>query len=169
RHMRVRHFKCSLFALGALAPTVPLFGCSSSDSVGGAAGGAGGISGAGGVVSTGGIAATGGAPADGGDVDASTEPTDGGALDDGGAPDGATLPPFEGAGDPWTKTVPRATCRTDDKSESGGVQGLGTDVRCNLDIVGQVPAPHFLSLAWQGRCAYVNDQTATHVVDVSDP
>ena len=48
------------------------------------------------------------------------------------------------------------------------LQGLGTDVRCNLDIKGQVAAEHFLSLAWYGDCAYVNGLTATTVIDASD-
>jgi hypothetical protein len=76
-------------------------------------------------------------------------------------------PPFEGEGDPWIEPAPRATCRTGDKAESG-LQGLGTDVRCNLDVKGQVDVEHFLSFAWYGDCAYVNSQTATSVIDASD-
>src|SRR5687767_458241 len=75
--------------------------------------------------------------------------------------------PFEGEGDPWVATAPRATCRSGDSAETG-LQGLGTDVRCNLDIKGQVDVEHFLSLAWYGNCAYVNGPTATTVLDVSD-
>jgi hypothetical protein len=75
--------------------------------------------------------------------------------------------PFEGEGDPWLTTAPRATCRASDSPETG-LQGLGTDVRCNLDIKGQVAVNHFLSLAWYGNCAYVNGPAATTVIDVSD-
>lgn len=74
---------------------------------------------------------------------------------------------FEGDGDPWLKPVPRATCRSGDRAETG-IQGLGTDVRCNLDVEGQVPAEHNLSFAWYGDCAYVNGQTSTTVIDASD-
>jgi hypothetical protein len=75
--------------------------------------------------------------------------------------------PFEGEGDPWVQTAPRATCRSGDSGETG-LQGLGTDVRCNLDIKGQLDVEHFLSLAWYGDCAYVNGLTSTSVLDVSD-
>jgi hypothetical protein len=76
--------------------------------------------------------------------------------------------PFEGEGDPWIKPAPRATCRSGDRAETG-LQGLGTDVRCNLDIKGQVAVEHQLSMAWYGDCAYVNGTTATTVIDTSDP
>src|SRR5687767_9178092 len=74
------------------------------------------------------------------------------ASDDPSAPPGTA---FEGEGEPWITPAPRATCRRGDRAETG-MQGLGTDVRCNLDIKGQVAAEHFLSLAWYGDCAYVN-------------
>lgn len=83
------------------------------------------------------------------------------------APAPAPTGPFEGEGDPWIATAPRATCRAGDKAEPG-LQGLGTDVNCNLDVRGQLDAEHFLSLAWYGDCAYVNGLTATTVLDVSD-
>src|SRR5687767_3296278 len=73
---------------------------------------------------------------------------------DDAAPTDATGP-FEGEGDPFLATVPRATCRGGDSPETG-LQGLGTDVRCNLDVKGQVDVAHFLSVAWYGDCAYVN-------------
>jgi hypothetical protein len=85
---------------------------------------------------------------------------------DDAAPTDATGP-FEGEGDPFLATVPRATCRGGDSPETG-LQGLGTDVRCNLDVKGQVDVAHFLSVAWYGDCAYVNGPTATAVIDVSD-
>jgi len=82
-------------------------------------------------------------------------------------PPAAPPAPFEGEGEPWLETAPRATCRAGDSAETG-IQGLGTDVRCNLDIKGQVPAEEFLSFAWYGDCAYVNGTTSTKVIDVSD-
>jgi hypothetical protein len=86
-----------------------------------------------------------------------------------GADDPSSLPStaFEGEGDPWITPAPRATCRRGDRAETG-LQGLGTDVRCNLDIKGQVAVEQFLSLAWFRDCAYVNGQTATTVIDASD-
>jgi hypothetical protein len=75
--------------------------------------------------------------------------------------------PLEGEGDPWLKPVPRAVCRAGDESETG-IQGLGILVRCNLDIKSQIAVEHFLSFAWYRDCAYVNGQTATTVLDVSD-
>ncbi len=48
------------------------------------------------------------------------------------------------------------------------MQGLGGDVRCNLDLKGQTPVEHFLSFAWYRDCAYANGQTGTTVIDVSD-
>jgi hypothetical protein len=86
---------------------------------------------------------------------------------DDASPTPGTGGPFEGEGDPWLNTVPRATCRAGDSAETG-TQGLGTDVRCNLDVKGQVPVEHFLSFAWHGDCAYVNGPTATSVLDVSN-
>jgi len=49
-----------------------------------------------------------------------------------------------------------------------GLQGDNGDIRCNLIVHGQVKAPHFLSHAWYQHCAYVNGQTGTTVIDVSD-
>jgi hypothetical protein len=190
--MRSRTLTGSVLCVSSLALSSALMpGCGSSDSAGtGGAGSTGGyaatggassntggvLTGGGGAAATGGAAASGGAvagnggaPGSGGAGSGGTAGADAGSGA-GGAPepgDGGSLPPFEGAGDPWTKTVPRATCRTADSGETG-VQGLGTDVRCNFDIKGQVAVSHFLSLAWQGKCAYVNDMTSTHVVDVSD-
>src|SRR5687768_1884415 len=83
------------------------------------------------------------------------------------APSPAPAGPSEGEGDPWVATAPRTTCRSGDSAETG-LQGLGTDVRCNLDIKGQIDVEHFLSLAWYGNCAYVNGVTGTTVLDVSD-
>jgi len=95
-----------------------------------------------------------------------------GALGCGG--EDPTAPPpyppplaFEGEGDAWIEPVPPVTCRRGDRAEIG-MQGLGTDVRCNLDVKGQVDVEHFLSFAWYGDCAYVNGQTATTVIDASD-
>jgi hypothetical protein len=85
----------------------------------------------------------------------------------GSADAGDAGPPFDGQDDSWTKPAPRATCRSGDKPETG-LQGLGTDVRCNVDIKGRVAAEHFLSLAWYGSCAYVNGSTGTSVIDVSN-
>jgi hypothetical protein len=75
--------------------------------------------------------------------------------------------PFDGEGEPWMTPVPRAACRPSDKPETG-IQGLGIDVRCNLDVKSQITVEHFLSIAWYRDCAYVNGQTATTVLDVSD-
>ena len=89
-------------------------------------------------------------------------------ADGGGSSGMPSLMPFEGEGDPWTKPAPRATCGSADKPETG-LQGNDGDIRCNLTVVGQVAAPHFLSHAWYKHCAYVNGQTGTTVLDVSDP
>jgi hypothetical protein len=75
--------------------------------------------------------------------------------------------PFEGEGNPWIAPVPRAACRGGDKPETG-LQGLGTDVQCNLDIKGQVDVEQFLSFAWYEDCAYANSPSGTTVIDVSD-
>jgi hypothetical protein len=66
------------------------------------------------------------------------------------------------------ETAPRATCASGDPKETGE-QGLSGNVRCNLSVVGKVAAPHFLSMAWMNDCAYVNGQSSTSVIDVSNP
>lgn len=88
---------------------------------------------------------------------------------DAGPPDEAPDPdaPFEGEGDPWIDPAPRATCGNGDTPETG-LQGNDADIRCNLVVHGQVAAPHFLSHAWYQHCAYVNGQSGTTVIDVSD-
>lgn len=131
----------------------------------------GGVTGSGGgVVATGGLTGAGGALASGGAGGVGSA-TDGGTSAESGAADGGgdagPRPPFEGEGTVWEEPAPRATCRDADSAEDG-VQGLGTDVRCNFDVVGQVPAEHFLSLAWYQDCAYVNGASGTKVIDVSD-
>jgi hypothetical protein len=90
-------------------------------------------------------------------------------TDDGGMADSsiAPLPEFEGKGDPWIEPAPRATCGAGDMPETG-LQGNDANVRCNLVVHGKVPAPHFLSHAWHKHCSYVNGQTGTTVIDVSD-
>ena len=118
--------------------------------------------GGGGTGDSGGTGGTGGTSTDAGDGGLGTGGTNGSAGSGGAGP-----PPFDGQGDPWTKPAPRATCRSGDKPETG-LQGLGTDVRCNVDIKGQVDAEHFLSLAWYQSCAYVNGPTGTSVIDVSN-
>jgi len=171
-----RVFEC-LIALSMLA------GCSSDDATppatggtgggGGAAAGAapagmsGGASGAGGQAGNGGSG--GGAPSAGVGGQAGS---DGGLSGSGGAPGGdASIPepqePFEGEGDPWVDPAPKATCGSGDMPETGA-QGLGGDVRCNLTVHGMANAPHFLSMAWYGDCAYVNGNDFTTVLDVSD-
>jgi len=138
-------------------------GQSGSGSGGTGPGGAQGSSGAG----TDGAAGSGGSVVDGGSGTGGSGGSGGsGANSDAG--DAGPPPPFDGEGDPWTKPAPRATCRSGDKGETG-LQGLGTDVRCNLDVKGQVAAEHFLSLAWYGECAYVNGSTGTTVIDASNP
>jgi hypothetical protein len=138
-------------------------GGSSAGSAGAAgAGGSAGANGASGNSGSAGTEGSGGNPSDGGVGSGGTAGTAGG----GDAGD-AGPPPFDGQGDPWTKPAPRATCRGSDKAETG-VQGLGTDVRCNVDVKGQVAAEHFLSLAWYGSCAYVNGATGTTVIDASN-
>jgi hypothetical protein len=134
-----------------------------------AAGGAGAQPGNGGTANAGsaGVGGTSSAGSGGAAGSGGTD-LDGGSGSGGTGDSGMPPPPFDGEGDPWTKPAPRATCRSGDKGETG-LQGLGTDVRCNLDVKGQVAAEHFLSLAWQGDCAYVNGQTGTSVVDASNP
>jgi hypothetical protein len=138
---------------------------------GGGAGGSGdaGTGGTSGATGSGGSAEDGGNPTDGssGSTGSSGSAGSSGTGGSGGDAGDGGPPPFEGAGDPWTKPAPRATCRSGDKAETG-VQGLGTDVRCNVDVKGQVAAEHFLSLAWYGNCAYVNGATGTSVIDASN-
>lgn len=81
--------------------------------------------------------------------------------------DASEPPPFEGAGETWTKPAPRAACASGDMSD-GTLSGLNGNVRCNLELAGQVAAPHFLSLAWYKDCAYVNGSEGTTVVQVSE-
>jgi hypothetical protein len=103
---------------------------------------------------------------DGGAFDASAG--DGGALND-AAQDaqvdasGDAGPPPEGS--PWLNTAPRATCVGSAKPD-GTLGGLNGDFRCNLEVIGQVAAPHFLSLAWYNDCAYVNGTDGTTVIHV---
>jgi hypothetical protein len=77
-------------------------------------------------------------------------------------------PPFEGQGDPWLEVAPRATCASGDPKETAE-QGLSGDLRCNVSVLGKVAAPHFLSMTWMNDCAYVNGQSGTSVIDVSNP
>jgi hypothetical protein len=149
-------------------------GRATGGSAGTAAGAAGtGTFGTGGSAGTGGTngASTNGASGSGGAGTAGTGTAGDGGLGAGGtngSGDGGDAgPPFDGQGDPWTKPAPRATCRSGDKAETG-LQGLGMDVRCNVEVKGQVAAEHFLSLAWYDTCAYVNGAAGTSVVDVSN-
>jgi hypothetical protein len=89
--------------------------------------------------------------------------SDAGTGADGSAP--AVTGPFEGEGEPWTGTIPRATCGTDDKADQD-IQGLTGDYHCNVQIIGQVDAPHFLSMAYYEDCAYVNGPDGTTVIHV---
>jgi hypothetical protein len=45
---------------------------------------------------------------------------------------------------------------------------LSEDLRCNLDMVGQVAAPHFLAMAWHKDCGYVNGPDGTTVIQVAE-
>ncbi|MET0285209.1 MAG: hypothetical protein ABW352_12095 [Polyangiales bacterium] len=67
----------------------------------------------------------------------------------------------------WTAPAPRASCREGDRKDDA-LSGLNGDFRCNLDVIGQVPAPHFLSLAWHDDCAYVNGPDGTTVIRVAE-
>jgi hypothetical protein len=89
---------------------------------------------------------------------------DGRAAADGGITP-ATPTNFVGQGSPWTQTAPRARCADGDLVD-GKLSGLNGDYRCNLKVMGQVDAPHFLSLAWHKDCAYVNGPDSTAVVRV---
>ena len=143
-------------------------GAAGSTNTGGAAGstntgGAAGSSGAAGSVDAGGASGAGGSnPPDAGGSGAAG--ADAGVATDGGRPDSG---PFDGEGVVWTRPAPRATCRAGDPGETG-IQGLGVNVRCNIDVIGSVPAENFLSLAWRDTCAYVNAQSGTSVIDVAD-
>lgn len=123
----------------------------------GASGAAGAATGAPGMAGSGPMAAGSGGSG------APDSPTDGG-LGEGPKEPAA---PFEGEGDPWLDAAPRATCGSGDMPETG-IQGADGDIRCNLVVYGQVPAPHFLSHAWYEHCAYVNGNAGTTVIDVSD-
>ena len=92
-----------------------------------------------------------------GDVDASDKP---GLPESGSKPADATAQPssdggdsadarptFEGEGTAWTSAAPRAVCASGDKGDPG-IQGLGGDLRCNVEVAGKVAVPHFLSLVW---------------------
>jgi hypothetical protein len=83
---------------------------------------------------------------------------------DASSPDASV--PFEGEGTPWKDPAPRAKCSEGDKVD-GTVQALNGDYRCNLQLVGEVAAPHFLSLAWHKDCAYVNGPDGTSVISVA--
>lgn len=120
-------------------------------------------------------ASTGGNGDGDGDENPNPFPNPGGEFDndaDGGTRDAevgddasAVLEPFEGEGTVWKAPAPRATCGTGDKPD-GELQGASGNVSCNVDILGQVEAPHFLSLAWYKDCAYVNGSDGTTVVHV---
>jgi hypothetical protein len=75
---------------------------------------------------------------------------------------------FEGEGTTWNQAAPRASCGPGDASDPG-IQGLEGNLRCNFEVLGQAPAPHFLSFAWYRSCAYVNGTAGTTVIDVSNP
>lgn len=104
-------------------------------------------------------------------VNGSDASTPGGGDRDGGAgaDEGGPQPPapFDGEGDPWLEPAPRATCAEGDAPD-GEIQGINGDYRCNVSVVGQAPAPHFLSLAWYGDCAYVNGNDGTTVIRVAE-
>ncbi|MDB4988851.1 MAG: hypothetical protein JWN04_4029, partial [Myxococcaceae bacterium] len=91
--------------------------------------------------------------------------TDAGPSSSGDA--GHTQEPFAGAGTPWLSTAPKASCGPADKPDQT-LSGLNGDYRCNLQVLGQAEAPHFLSLAWQDDCAYVNGTDGTTVLQVSE-
>jgi hypothetical protein len=74
--------------------------------------------------------------------------------------------PLPGERPAWTASAPRASCRGGDRAD-GALSGLDGDYQCNLDVAGQVEAPHFLSLAWYGDCAYVNGADGTTVIRVA--
>jgi hypothetical protein len=47
------------------------------------------------------------------------------------------------------------------------LQGLNGDLRCNVQLVGQLDAPLFLAMAWHEDCAYVNGPDGTSVIHVA--
>jgi hypothetical protein len=156
---------------GELPPAQPAAGSGGSMSALGVQSGAG-LGGAGGQISgSAGMAVAGMTGAGSGGMAGSPMTQDGGTMtQDGAMPDdGGAMPPppFEGEGDPWLEPAPRATCGAGDMPETGQ-QGIDANVRCNLVVHGKVPAPHFLSHAWFEHCSYVNGQTGTTVIDVSD-
>ncbi len=81
----------------------------------------------------------------------------------------ATSPdlPFPGQGTVWTAPAPRTKCAPGDKPD-GTLGGLNGDLRCNLSVLGQVDAPHFLATAWKDDCFYVNGPDGTTVIRVTD-
>lgn len=101
------------------------------------------------------------------------------------APAGAGLPPgFDQNNDIWSTAVPAATCRPDDRVETG-LQGEvplnDRDSRrsmagynCNVDLVGQYQGPGagFTSASYQ-NCVYIGSTfphtDGVQVLDVSDP
>ena len=109
-----------------------------------------------------------GAAGSGGSAGATAEAGSSGASAGGGGGGAEATPPvpFEGEGMPWTAAAPRATCAENDQKD-GSLSGLSEDLRCNLEVVGQVEAPHFLSLAWHKECAYVNGPDGTTVIQVA--
>jgi hypothetical protein len=75
--------------------------------------------------------------------------------------------PFEGEGDPWINTVPKATCGASDKPETG-LQGGGGDFSCNLVVHAKINVASGVSHAFYKDCAYVNGGGETTVLDLSD-
>jgi hypothetical protein len=84
---------------------------------------------------------------------------------------------------PVPKAVPRATCHSADKRETGiqGDPGDGSGFRCNLSLVGRYTGDGAaLGLAWYGDCAYMSTMYSsddpdyarlrgTVVIDAADP
>ncbi|MET0286791.1 MAG: hypothetical protein ABW352_20080 [Polyangiales bacterium] len=87
-------------------------------------------------------------------------------VDAGGRRDATVETSFPGQGTPWMDTAPRATCAEGGKPD-GTLGGLNGDFRCNLSVLGQVEAPHFLSLAWHQDCAFMNGPDGTAVIRVA--
>ncbi|MFT3925889.1 MAG: hypothetical protein QM778_25320 [Myxococcales bacterium] len=107
---------------------------------------------------------------DSGDGDGDGNPSNpGNEFGDGdGDGDGGpkVLPPYEGDGDPWTKPAPRATCAPGDEVD-GPLSGVDGNLRCNVELLHDVAAPHYLSVAWYQDCAYVNGNDGTTVIQVA--
>lgn len=118
----------------------------------GGKGGTGGTAGSGTTAGTGGMEPSGAA---------------GEAPGDASMPEPQPMGPFEGEGEPWTAPAPRATCGMGDQVD-GNISGLSEDLRCNLELIAQVEAPHFLSMAWYKDCAYVNGADGTTVIQVAE-